>query len=162
MKAHKTDMIDLIFRAGEAFTPTSPIDQANLFAGRLDQISRMMEVVAQKGQHAIIYGERGVGKTSLAQTTYSMVNAKLDGIDCVHVDCSRQTTCAAIWHSVFRELYMEKQNPSREIFPISEYMEAPPLMGRKVSPQRADAPKPQVVREAGPPERVARLGAVGT
>jgi len=52
--------------AGQVFTPAAPIDAESLFAGRNTQIRQVVDAVIQKGQHAIIFGERGVGKTSLA------------------------------------------------------------------------------------------------
>ena len=51
--------------AGRVFTPTTPVDERALFAGRSEQLRTVIDVVRQKGQHEIDYGERGVGKTSL-------------------------------------------------------------------------------------------------
>jgi Cdc6-like AAA superfamily ATPase len=48
-----------------AFRPAAPIDRRALFAGRTTQIADVYAVVDQSGQHAVVYGERGVGKTSL-------------------------------------------------------------------------------------------------
>ena len=50
-----------------AFTPGAPIDSRDLFAGRTRQIDKAINTIFQRGQHAIIFGERGVGKTSLAK-----------------------------------------------------------------------------------------------
>ena len=58
-----------------AFTPSAPINRLTLFAGRLPQIDRVFGAVFSPGQHAIIYGERGVGKTSLANIIYDVVIA---------------------------------------------------------------------------------------
>lgn len=48
------------------FTPGAPIDEVALFAGRQNQIEKVRDTVLSKGRHALIFGERGVGKTSLA------------------------------------------------------------------------------------------------
>ena len=53
---------------------------ARLFSGRSDQIAELFSVVQQPGAHAVVYGERGVGKTSLAAVTRS---------------CSRRATCSS-------------------------------------------------------------------
>lgn len=53
-------------RAGKIFTPASPIHSRELFAGRIDQVRQVIDAIYQLGQHAVLYGERGVGKTSLA------------------------------------------------------------------------------------------------
>ena len=52
----------------ESFSPGAPIDDLNLLAGRIHQIEQMVDAVVQRGHHAILYGERGVGKSSLANT----------------------------------------------------------------------------------------------
>jgi DNA-binding NtrC family response regulator len=49
--------------AGTVFTPSAPINDKALFAGRIDQVRQVMDAVSQRGRHAVIYGERGVGKT---------------------------------------------------------------------------------------------------
>src|ERR1700722_14287876 len=53
----------------ESFSPSAPIDRRDVFAGRRDQLAALNTVMRQRGQHAVIYGERGVGKTSLAGIT---------------------------------------------------------------------------------------------
>ncbi|MFY9719669.1 MAG: ATP-binding protein [Candidatus Cybelea sp.] len=56
----------LHYEASEVFTPSSPIDSNDLFAGRRQQVTQIINAINQGGQHAGLYGERGVGKTSLA------------------------------------------------------------------------------------------------
>jgi Cdc6-like AAA superfamily ATPase len=58
------EMLD--FEAGKVFTPAVPVSERELFSGRIDQLRRVFDAINQHGQHAIIFGERGVGKTSLA------------------------------------------------------------------------------------------------
>lgn len=57
-----------IIRSGarDVFTPHRPINSTELFFGRQDLVRRLVEQMNTPGQHAILYGERGVGKTSLA------------------------------------------------------------------------------------------------
>ena len=59
--------------AANVFTPAAPIDAISLFRGREAQIQMLLEAVSQIGQHAIVYGERGVGKTSLISVLKSSV-----------------------------------------------------------------------------------------
>ncbi len=51
---------------GTVFTPNTPVSEKDMFSGRKDQIYKVLDVIFQTGQHAIIFGDRGVGKTSLA------------------------------------------------------------------------------------------------
>lgn len=53
-------------QAGKVFTPRTPVSVHELFAGRWDQLTTVADSVLQTGLHVLIYGERGVGKTSLA------------------------------------------------------------------------------------------------
>jgi len=55
------DYASLIYKASTVFSPAAPIDNYSLFSGRIDQITRVIDAITNKGQHAIIYGERGVG-----------------------------------------------------------------------------------------------------
>lgn len=45
-----------------------------LLRRRIDQLNQIIDVINQKGQHAIIFGERGVGKTSLANIITKILN----------------------------------------------------------------------------------------
>ena len=56
----------------EAFSPSAPITSKKSFYGRYDQLSKVENAVLEKGQHIIMYGERGVGKTSLANIAEEM------------------------------------------------------------------------------------------
>ncbi|MGL1544364.1 sigma 54-interacting transcriptional regulator, partial [Vibrio parahaemolyticus] len=38
-----------------------------LFAGRQQQAQKILEAIGERGRHVIMYGERGVGKSSMAQ-----------------------------------------------------------------------------------------------
>lgn len=50
------------------FTPYTPIDEEKHFFGREDEASRLVSVINSPGQHILVYGDRGVGKTSLSKT----------------------------------------------------------------------------------------------
>jgi len=51
---------------GSAFSPNSPINTKQLFCGRMEQLRRVLQVTEDSSVHAVLFGERGVGKTSLA------------------------------------------------------------------------------------------------
>jgi hypothetical protein len=46
----------------EIFTPGAPIDEVALFAGRQPQIRKLRDTLLSKGRHAVVFGEKGVGK----------------------------------------------------------------------------------------------------
>jgi Cdc6-like AAA superfamily ATPase len=95
----------LIATINLTFTPGSPIDSKDLFAGRRRQREKLISTIFQKGEHAILYGERGVGKTSLANTLFDFLvfmgefkyyRAK--------VNCSSDMSFEDIWASIFKQL----------------------------------------------------------
>lgn len=55
------------------FTPHKPIHSLNLFFGRDAQVRKLIEQINTPGQHALLYGDRGVGKSSLANVTAELV-----------------------------------------------------------------------------------------
>ncbi|HLI12816.1 MAG TPA: ATP-binding protein [Alphaproteobacteria bacterium] len=52
----------------QRLSPTTPIRSAEFLRGRDKKLEDIRRSLVQPGRHVFIYGERGVGKTSLAQT----------------------------------------------------------------------------------------------
>ena len=76
-----------------AFAPHAPISAATLFRGRKDQIREVVDTITSEGLHAVIYGERGVGKTSLANILNDYLGA---GVSVTKVICGQNDTFSAI------------------------------------------------------------------
>src|SRR5882724_3410309 len=98
------------YRIYQVFRPGAPIEKSALFMGRAKQLSAILGAIAQPGRHAVVYGERGVGKTSLAnhmsealQTIDS--NALISGT----INCDRTDDFSSLWHKIFRELTVVMQ-----------------------------------------------------
>ncbi len=60
-------------KLSSVFTPGVPVHSRDLFVGRFDQIMLVTAALSQPGQHVVLYGERGVGKTSLANVLTEFV-----------------------------------------------------------------------------------------
>jgi Cdc6-like AAA superfamily ATPase len=88
----------------DVFTPAAPVRRRDLFAGRQDQIRALSDAIAQPGQHAILHGERGVGKTSLAAITGLRLGTE-DDIS-VRVNCDASDTFASIWRKVLSQVQL--------------------------------------------------------
>ena len=70
-----------------------------------------MDAANQAGQHAIIYGERGVGKTSLANVLSSYLEPfTSETIATARVNCYGETTYTHIWGSLFRQVGLSTGN----------------------------------------------------
>ncbi|MCP1427529.1 Cdc6-like AAA superfamily ATPase [Microbacterium foliorum] len=87
-----------------AFSPTAPIQRKDLFAGRVAQLIALMDAVDEPGQHVVIFGERGVGKTSLATVSKDMFSS--DGSVAVRVNCTAGDSFSDVWHRAFSEIHM--------------------------------------------------------
>jgi Cdc6-like AAA superfamily ATPase len=48
-----------------AFTPSQPVADRRLFAGRDDVLKTIIRAIEDQRLHVVLYGERGIGKTSL-------------------------------------------------------------------------------------------------
>ena len=89
----------------EAFSPSAPIDSRDLFAGRTRQIESLLSTIFQRGQHAIVFGERGVGKTSLANLLYDiLVLSGKSNYQRARINCSESMNFDFMWASLFRQL----------------------------------------------------------
>lgn len=59
----------------EVFTPHHPVDELDLLFGRNVEVGRMIAQMNTPGQHCLLYGERGVGKSSLANVLAPILSA---------------------------------------------------------------------------------------
>lgn len=96
----------------KAFRPAAPVDDEALFAGRSSQMVRVNDAIQQPGQHAAIYGGRGVGKTSLAKVMVKILNGSPEPVVALHYTCSASDTFEAIWRSVFEDFLVTLRTPA--------------------------------------------------
>lgn len=85
------------------FKPKTPVDDDKLFAGRLRQISDILDAVYEEGGHAVIFGERGVGKTSLAKIVEKKIAPIISSLKVTNVSCGKADTFYAIWGNAFND-----------------------------------------------------------
>lgn len=95
------DMTARLVRAGQVFRPSGPIDTQDMFSGRGKQIVEVIGAFGEQGRHAAIFGERGVGKTSLAKTVHEFMP---EFIISLRVGCDRTDSFSSIWQKVIDEL----------------------------------------------------------
>jgi len=91
MKVHP-----LVLKANGIFTPGYPVHQRDFFSGRVEQLQRTLESLVAPGRHPIIFGQRGVGKTSLA----NILGQSLTGVSVVKISCDGGDTFATVWNRV--------------------------------------------------------------
>lgn len=109
---YSPEQLQRYIKAAETFTPSAPIDSQELFSGRSEQIDQLIGAISQKGQHGIIYGERGVGKTSLAKVAINIMEKATTGnIQATIINCDGIDDFTSLWQKIFRELDPFQKSP---------------------------------------------------
>lgn len=99
----------------EAFTPHAPIDEEALFAGRVSILNDLVDIVFQKGCHAILFGERGVGKTSLANVVRDKIFSKTKTIKVIKRNCTSRHNFKQIWIDVLDDFEVDGERSSQYV-----------------------------------------------
>ena len=98
----------LFVAAGQVFQPATPIRTRELFSGRIIQIARVADAVGQSGLHVAVYGERGVGKTSLANILNDIpLHTEMAT---ARVNCDGTDTFTSAWRKLALRLYLTNGN----------------------------------------------------
>lgn len=111
--AGKSLLVDpRLVQLGEVFTPASPIHDADLFSGRSDLLVRIAHAVNQRGMHCILFGERGVGKTSLANILPSTLVSAGAELVVAAVNCDTTDDYSSLMHKLMQEIVAEVKRPN--------------------------------------------------
>jgi Cdc6-like AAA superfamily ATPase len=102
----KQNSQQLAFEAQHLFSPAAPINEADLFAGRREEIKRFILAIAERGRHVILYGERGVGKTSLASIFHFLLSES-NQVTHIRTQASPDDNYSSLWRKVFKDLSYE-------------------------------------------------------
>ena len=97
------------FKAGRVFTPGAPISERALFSGRISQISTIINIISQTGYHAVLYGERGVGKTSLSNVLASFIQRVEKSFHLPRVNCDARDSFTTLWMKLFKDLTLTEK-----------------------------------------------------
>src|SRR6185437_3982523 len=141
MSVQKLSRIELIERISKVFSPAAPINRRELFAGRLTQLERVFEATSSRGQHAVIFGERGVGKTSLATIVQDILTDDMQSRSdsfVVKINGSQDDDFSSIWKKAFGEIRVSadtgKSTMNFQSRPILQSMLAAELLPDLVKP----------------------------
>ena len=111
MTDQQVKQLQLEVRCGHVFSPSAPINKLSLFAGRLPQIHKLRDAINSRGCHAILFGERGVGKTSLVSILKELF-AGIPSLQIVKTNCVESDDFQNAWRKALAEIeiYVEKRN----------------------------------------------------
>lgn len=104
--------VDFRAQVGQVFSPSAPVSRRDLFAGRTQQMEDLVDTVYERGQHAVIYGERGVGKTSLAAVMGQVLDQ--GGLTMVRINCDGADDFTSVWRKIFIEVALTDLIPGDE------------------------------------------------
>jgi Cdc6-like AAA superfamily ATPase len=102
-----SDKFELMSEIARSFSPSAPIG-SKAFAGREAQIIDVINACTQRGQHVVIFGERGAGKTSLANSLVHILGTKFATPACGSINCDQTTTFTSLWKAIFAEIPVSK------------------------------------------------------
>jgi len=109
----KEDWQALSYEATQLFSPSAPVDEGDLFAGRAEQIERTIEVILERGKHIVLYGERGVGKTSLARVLRILFPSIVSQVILVREQVDPSDNFSSIWHKVFKDISVTTEDDGK-------------------------------------------------
>jgi Holliday junction resolvasome RuvABC ATP-dependent DNA helicase subunit len=103
MTSTQPNFSSLSFEAGRVFTPGSPLNERDLFAGRSDQVDQIINAISQKGYHVVLFGDRGVGKTSLSNVLVEFLSdLGQEAFLMPRANCDASDDFASLWKKVLR------------------------------------------------------------
>lgn len=88
----------------QVFSPISPIEEVSFFFGRKNQLEKVRDAINEKGQHAILYGDRGVGKTSLA----NIMVRSYTNLYSIKITCDRSDNFKTLWERIFEKIIFQE------------------------------------------------------
>ena len=113
------------FEANQLFTPSLPIAVAEMFVGRLRQASRIVDAIGERGRHVILFGERGVGKSSMARIIPYFVPISKDSplkVRHIRVQAFPLDTFASIARRIFHNIHFEEDlGEGKKSYNVAEF-----------------------------------------
>lgn len=118
----QAELIRMRTQLATAFNPSGPVSSLDLFAGRVEQIAQVLSAVRQTGQHVVLFGERGVGKTSLASLIHRFWNQAMKGSPTlfpIRYSCLPDDRFGSVWSGI-AELITDEHEKRHVALPSGE------------------------------------------
>ena len=107
-------------KCGLVYSPSAPVDRLQLFAGRTEQVKSIARAITTRGKHAIMYGEPGVGKTSLAMVMKEIFD-DIDDVRVYKVNATEDDTFDSIWRRTVSQIRVIVESSPEAAAELAEY-----------------------------------------
>lgn len=118
------------------FNSAAPINRIQLFQGRKEQLHNVITSISTRGKHVVMFGDRGVGKTSLANILKDAIRAHEQyPAEVAKINCNESDSYLDVWRrilaeiSVVAEMAGEDENPKPIEYKLSDWMVNSPSFG---------------------------------
>jgi hypothetical protein len=110
-KATAADQVDrrrgdrfltLRMRLRNAFMPSQPVVEGGMFAGRQELLASMISAIEDQRLHLVLYGERGIGKTSLLHILSEVARAARYIV--IYSSCGSEANFKEMFHAAAGEI----------------------------------------------------------
>jgi hypothetical protein len=91
----------------------APVDEEDLFAGRATEVRRIIEAVFSKSKHVVLFGEKGVGKTSLTNVFWKRFSKTLRSFIIARIQAGPHDTFSSLWGRALEELHAAGVNSGK-------------------------------------------------
>ncbi len=112
-------LADARFALNEAFTPAQPVTERRRFAGRLEVLVRLISALEDQRAHVVLYGERGIGKTSLVHVLAEI--ARQSRYHVAYASCSSSARFDEVFREALRDIPMLY---ARSVDPAAQHLAA--------------------------------------
>lgn len=104
MRAGRDPLQESLVRLREAFMPSQPVLGRKMLAGRDASLAQLIEAIEDQCAHVVVYGQRGIGKTSLLRV-FAEIAQDADYL-VLKESCGAQTRFEDIFKSVAAQIPM--------------------------------------------------------
>ena len=84
----------------DVFAPTQPVTEERNFAGRNKVLKHLIEVIEHRMSHVVIFGERGIGKTSILHILHKL--AADSDYTVLHSTCGARSEFSSTFRTMLR------------------------------------------------------------
>jgi hypothetical protein len=92
----------------------APISEEDLFAGRSEEVIKILRAVMDRSKHVVLFGERGVGKTSLSNIFWKRHNKTIKSFVAARVQAGPHDDFSSLWIRALEELKAEGHANGKE------------------------------------------------